>query len=298
MRPLCACTLLLVLAAVSACGGDEDPPSDVNGTVPDGDLDPPDAGADAGPTPDAGPVAQACGALEDHLTDGLDDVGWAFVYETGVLMLENGDTLLDGDVDQTWVYTRDAAGRVLTSVWTRDGAVEYRDIYTWDAEGHMLSYTYDLDGVDPYENATTYTYEGNRRTLAERDRDDDGTIDYVSTYLYTDDDDLWDRVELDHPTPDGVYDSYQEWTYDPGRGLWASIHFFFAGDTVPYDRWERSFDANGYPVEELDYDDAGIIYFRTVYTYDAGGRLLSWGLDSDLTGPELDYLYTYLFTCP
>src|SRR5262245_48884508 len=116
-----------VALGVVGCGGDDGgggPGADA--AVPDGGPNGPDAAQPDAEMPDAavadaGPPGQACGAFEDHITDGLNDISWVFTYAGGFEVREDGDELSNGSIDHVWAFTNDAAGHVLSMVRTDNG---------------------------------------------------------------------------------------------------------------------------------------------------------------------------------
>ncbi|MDD3165280.1 MAG: stalk domain-containing protein [Oscillospiraceae bacterium] len=176
-------------------------------------------------------------------------------------LVQQADTVTSDGTRATTRYTYDAAGRLLTCVYT-DGARTTTETYTYTAAGFIASYVY--SDRDRWTSSSYYTYDAAGNMASSHIVDSNGNDDaHVYTY-----DAKGNPLTCDSRSKSGAV-SHKRYTYHA------------AGHTARFE--ETGVTAKGASYQILvTYDDDGCILtndvtypdraYRETYTYDAKHR--------------------------
>ena len=188
-------------------------------------------------------VRNASGRVTEHTDFGADWVLYREYDDASNTETIRRDDGRNGTIDYIWRTTYDEQRRIVKEEedWNGDGVFDNENTIQRDAFGRETGRMWHAYATgQTYRYRTEYDADGNI-TLEETDSDDDGTIDYTYRYTYV-----------------GGKRTKQEHFY-PG-GSWTRLY---------------TYDGNNLVSETADWQDDGILDWRTDHTYDSNGNRLT-----------------------
>jgi hypothetical protein len=191
----------------------------------------------------------------DHL--GQTSIEYKTYNENGDLIIDENDFDADGTIDSAIYYGYDEDGNLTHEMhdYDLDGDIEHDVRYVYDDNGNLTSelVTHNVNGSNgSYIGRTDYTYDldGNMTSMAD-DVNNDGTIEYLTTYSYAYNQDGYTKtVNYDYGN-DGSIDKTTFYTYD-NNGLLVSDNDNTVNAVVTY-VYEYGCISQNYETPYLDY---------------------------------------------